>query len=72
MCDVKLLLFSVTIGFCSSGAFSASSVFCVGLCFWVGSLPVHFGFLLAVIPLPPHVQNHPTQMIGAVGASSRV
>jgi hypothetical protein len=33
--------------------FSASAVFCVGLCCWVGSLGVPLGFLLAFLPLPP-------------------
>jgi hypothetical protein len=53
ICCVWLLLFSDSVGFCFSAAFSASAVFRVGLCCWAGSLRVPFGFLLAFLPLPP-------------------
>jgi hypothetical protein len=57
-CCVWLLLLSVSVGVCSSAASSASAVFFVGLCCWVGSLSVPFGFLLAFLPLPPFPLSH--------------
>jgi hypothetical protein len=50
---VLVFAFSVSVGVCSSVAFYASAVFCVGLCCWVSSLHVPFGFLLAFLSLPP-------------------
>jgi hypothetical protein len=38
--------------------FSAPVVFCVGLCSWVGSLSIHFGFLLDFLPLLPCSLSH--------------
>jgi hypothetical protein len=47
------MLSSVSVGFCSRAASSAYAMFFVGLCCWVCSLRVPFGFLLDFLLVLP-------------------